>query len=103
MTKSGQSAKKIKFYKYSEQLSFIKKYFDERETKGNIESQEEEQNKQEYDEQEENNEHENYVNEVQTEKMKNSMMQMIHKARRLLFQIIIHLKFQRNQRYEKQQ
>ncbi|EFN68702.1 hypothetical protein EAG_01984, partial [Camponotus floridanus] len=59
MTKSEQSAKKIKLYKYSEQLSFIKKYFDERETKGNIESQEEEQNKQEYDEQEENNEHEN--------------------------------------------
>lgn len=75
MTKSGQSAKKIKLYKYSEQLRFIKKYFDERETKGNIESQEE-QNKQEYDEQEENNEHENYGNEVQNRKMiqKNSMM-----------------------------
>ncbi|KAG8287854.1 hypothetical protein J6590_028736 [Homalodisca vitripennis] len=31
-TKSGQAAKKIKLYKYSNQLSFLQKYLDERET-----------------------------------------------------------------------
>ncbi|XP_068207668.1 uncharacterized protein [Palaemon carinicauda] len=41
-TKSGQSAKKIKLYKFSEQLSFLKKYMQERETKGNIASEEQE-------------------------------------------------------------
>lgn len=33
--------KNIKIYKYSKQLSFLKKYFEERETKGNIEKQDE--------------------------------------------------------------
>lgn len=42
VTKSGQSAKKIKMYKYSNQLEFLNKYFGERTTKRNIESQEEE-------------------------------------------------------------
>ncbi|EZA52639.1 hypothetical protein X777_08122 [Ooceraea biroi] len=50
------------------QLSFLKKYFEERETKGNIENQEEEQDKQEYERQEENNEHENNGNEIQNRK-----------------------------------
>ncbi|XP_031357871.1 uncharacterized protein LOC116181629 isoform X2 [Photinus pyralis] len=37
-TKSGDPAKKIKRYKYFEQLSFLSNYFYERETKGNIEN-----------------------------------------------------------------
>ncbi|XP_030750257.1 uncharacterized protein LOC115878042 [Sitophilus oryzae] len=36
-TKSGQQATKVKPYKYSEQLNFLKKFFEERETKTNIE------------------------------------------------------------------
>lgn len=41
-SKSGQSAKKIKLYKFSEQLNFLKIYMHERETKGNITSEEHE-------------------------------------------------------------
>lgn len=37
-TKSGQQATKVKPYKYSEQLSFLKKFFEERETRTNIEA-----------------------------------------------------------------
>lgn len=37
---SGQKAKSVKLYKYSEQLSFLKKYFVERETRSNIGSEE---------------------------------------------------------------
>lgn len=43
-TKSGQSAKKIKLYKFSKQLNFLKIYMHERETKGNIASEEHEGN-----------------------------------------------------------
>ena len=43
-TKSGQSAKKFKVYKFSEQLNFLKTYMHERETKGNIVSEEHEGN-----------------------------------------------------------
>ncbi|XP_067140303.1 uncharacterized protein [Centruroides vittatus] len=39
-TKSGQTGKQIKPYKYSDQLSFLNKFFTERETKGNIEPRE---------------------------------------------------------------
>lgn len=44
MPKSGQKAKYIKLYKYSEQLSFLKKYLEERETGTNIEGEVTEQN-----------------------------------------------------------
>jgi hypothetical protein len=37
--RSGQVTTKVKKYKYSEQLSFLNNYFQERETKGNIETQ----------------------------------------------------------------
>ncbi|KAI4470067.1 madf domain transcription factor [Holotrichia oblita] len=39
ITKSGQGVQKNKTYKYSQQLGFLNKYFEDRETKGNIESQ----------------------------------------------------------------
>lgn len=45
-TKSGQNAKKIKLYKFSEELSFLQKYMCERETKGKIVSQQDEENNQ---------------------------------------------------------
>jgi hypothetical protein len=35
--KSGQSAKKMKNYKFADQLSFMNKYFEERKSKTNIE------------------------------------------------------------------
>ncbi|XP_063235874.1 uncharacterized protein LOC134538471 [Bacillus rossius redtenbacheri] len=35
-TVSGQNSKNVKLYKYSEQLSFLKHYFQERETRSNI-------------------------------------------------------------------
>ena len=35
-TVSGQNAKNVKIYNYSEQLSFLKKYFQEREPRSNI-------------------------------------------------------------------
>lgn len=38
-TKSGQKLTKIKPYKYSEQLNFLKKFFDERETMSNIQNE----------------------------------------------------------------
>lgn len=40
-TKSGQAAKRIKVYKYSNQLSFLQRYLEERETISNIGSYEE--------------------------------------------------------------
>ncbi|XP_053995492.1 uncharacterized protein LOC128885458 [Hylaeus anthracinus] len=43
MTKSGKSGKKVKVYKYSQQLSFLNQQFDQRETKDSIESQEKDQ------------------------------------------------------------
>ncbi|XP_076029490.1 uncharacterized protein LOC143018188 [Oratosquilla oratoria] len=43
-TKSGQSAKKIRLYKFSEQLDFLKRYFGERRVKGNIACREDEGN-----------------------------------------------------------
>ena len=48
-SKSGQCAKKIKVYKYSDQLSFLNKYFDEREMIGNINSQKDELENQDND------------------------------------------------------
>ncbi|KAF5283569.1 hypothetical protein FQR65_LT13835 [Abscondita terminalis] len=42
-TKSGDKAKKIKLYKHSEQLDFLKRFFDERKTKSNIEEAEQEE------------------------------------------------------------
>ena len=45
-SKSGQSAKKIKLYKFSEQLNFLKIYMHEKETKRNITSKEHEGNNQ---------------------------------------------------------
>lgn len=38
-TKNDQQATKEKLYKYSEQLSFLKKFFEERETKTNIDEE----------------------------------------------------------------
>jgi hypothetical protein len=46
VTKSGQRAKQLKLYKYSEQLSFLKNYFKERVTKGNIDSPKDEEDDQ---------------------------------------------------------
>jgi hypothetical protein len=46
ITKSGQRAKQLKLYKYSEQLSFLKNCFEERVTKGNINSQKDEEDDQ---------------------------------------------------------
>lgn len=66
MSRSGQSAKKIKLYKFSDQLNFLKTYFEEREIKGSIERQEE-QDKKECDGQEENN-NEYDGNEIQNRK-----------------------------------
>lgn len=62
ITKSGQSAKKVKVYKYSEQLGFLKKYFEERDTKGNIDSQEEEEEEEEREEEVEELNESNLIN-----------------------------------------
>lgn len=42
-TKTRGKAKKVRPYKYSEQLNFLNQYFDEKETKGNIEEEKEEE------------------------------------------------------------
>lgn len=68
MSRSGQSAKRIKLYKFSDQLHFLKTYFEEREIKGSIERQEE-QDKKECDGQEENNNEYETEYEYKTEKM----------------------------------
>lgn len=62
-TKSGQASKKIKLYKFSEALGFLKKIFDERDTKGNIEFQKDENEEQE-DYEEQITEEENTVHNV---------------------------------------
>lgn len=48
VTKSGQSAKAVKVYKFAEQLGFLKKIFDERESKTNIEYQDDEAETQQF-------------------------------------------------------
>ncbi|XP_015433726.1 PREDICTED: uncharacterized protein LOC107189657 [Dufourea novaeangliae] len=66
--KRRQNAKKIRLYKYSEQLSFLKKYIDERKTNTSIDSQEKGQ---EYDRQEENNENDVEKGKVNAEELNN--------------------------------
>ncbi|KAK7067324.1 hypothetical protein SK128_006358 [Halocaridina rubra] len=63
-TKSGQNAKKLKIYKYSEELSFLKKYIYERETKGNIASQQDEENNQDDNAQQPEDEEEDIANDA---------------------------------------
>uniref|UniRef100_A0A0A9W385 IQ domain-containing protein D n=2 Tax=Lygus hesperus TaxID=30085 RepID=A0A0A9W385_LYGHE len=62
-TKSGQKAKKLKPYKYSEQLAFVEKWFEERDIWTNIDVEEVSE-----DVSPKNEEHgENYTQEVKTE------------------------------------